>query len=103
MTDSTLVRSSNAFANPGACALIRLMLVLIGFALAARRRPAHGMNSVTRVCFIFIDALLTIRRELMWVIVSSSTNPLASKVPPVSTRSTILSASPVRGASSIEP
>ncbi|MNJ81787.1 hypothetical protein D3C77_807740 [compost metagenome] len=56
-----------------------------------------------RACCIFIDALLTISRELIVAISSWGSRPLARKVLPVSTTSMILSASPTRGASSMEP
>src|SRR3972149_3007450 len=56
-----------------------------------------------RSCFIFMAALLTMTRELISAMVSSGTRPFAFKVVPVSIKSTIRSASPRTGASSMEP
>src|SRR5690606_15487042 len=56
-----------------------------------------------RSCLSFSEAWLTTRRELMSRMCSTSTSPLARSVPPVDTRSTMASASPTSGASSIEP
>ncbi|MNU07657.1 hypothetical protein D3C72_2533500 [compost metagenome] len=62
-----------------------------------------SISSWMRACCIFIEALLTISRELMWAISSWASRPLARNVLPVSTTSMILSASPTSGANSIEP
>mmetsp|Transcript_29288 Transcript_29288/g.53048 ORF Transcript_29288/g.53048 Transcript_29288/m.53048 type:complete len:339 (-) Transcript_29288:252-1268(-) len=51
----------------------------------------------------FSAAWLTTRRDEMSMICSTSTSLLARSVPPVETRSTMASARPVSGASSIEP
>ncbi|MNP58424.1 hypothetical protein D3C76_1533370 [compost metagenome] len=62
-----------------------------------------SINAWIRACCIFIDALLTISRELMAAMKSCGSRPLALSVLPVSTTSMILSARPISGASSIEP
>jgi hypothetical protein len=49
------------------------------------------------------DAGLTISRALIGMIVSTSTRSFAASVLPVDTRSTIASASPDSGASSMDP
>jgi hypothetical protein len=49
------------------------------------------------------EAWLTTRRELIGAISSTATRLFAFSVPPVLTRSTMASASPTSGASSIEP
>src|SRR5690554_4781784 len=54
-------------------------------------------------CFIFMEARLTTSLVLMWSISSRASRPLAFKVLPVSTISTISSASPRIGANSIAP
>ena len=62
-----------------------------------------SMIAFMGACFIFMEALLAIKRELMAHTSSTSTKPLAASVPPVSTTSTMQSARPTTGASSMEP
>ena len=54
-------------------------------------------------CLIFSIAWLTTKCELMSMMRSTSTRWLALRVLPVDTRSTMASASPMRGASSMLP
>jgi hypothetical protein len=54
-------------------------------------------------CLSLSAAWLTTRRELMSMMRSTSTRWLALRVLPVDTRSTMASASPVSGASSMLP
>ena len=61
------------------------------------------MSPVTAACSVFIEARFTIRRAVDRVISATSTRPFALSVSPDWTRSTMRSASPTRGASSIEP
>src|SRR5690606_20340236 len=69
-----------------------------------RTAPAKASRTGwMRVRFSLSEAWLTIRRELMGMISSTSTRLFAFRVPPLETRSTIASASPTSGASSIEP
>jgi hypothetical protein len=79
-------------------------------AARARRRialPDRGRQSLDefsqRPGRSFIAALFTTRRELISAMVSMGSRPLARSVLPVSTMSTIRSASPSTGASSIAP
>ena len=70
---------------------------------APTARSSDWTSALTFSCFIFIEALLTTRRELTAQISSTGSSPFARRVLPVSTRSTIRSASPTSGASSMEP
>ena len=84
----------------------RLLSASVPFDLAARRhRAPQRLRSAPSPsgASSSMDALLTTRRELMSAMCSSGTRPFALRVLPVSTRSTMRSASPTSGASSIEP
>src|SRR3569623_1877786 len=60
-------------------------------------------KALTRASFFFIEALVTMSCELTSAMCSSGASPFALSVLPVSTRSTMRSASPTLSASSIEP
>src|SRR5690606_40668375 len=66
---------------------------------SARKRSTRAATRGS----VFSAARLTIRRAEIGMITSVSTRPLSARVRPVETRSTMRSASPSEGASSIAP
>src|SRR5690606_20222408 len=75
---------------------------------AGLRRASTAASIASRIgwicaCRVFMLARLTIRRLEMWQISSVGSSPSARRVLPVSTISTMRSARPTNGASSIAP
>src|SRR5262249_35226869 len=66
-------------------------------------RRIVSMRAVTRAWAVLSDARFTINRAVDVMISATSTRPLARRVSPDCTRSTMRSAKPTSGASSIEP
>src|SRR5690606_13190893 len=74
-----------------------------GVASWAAARSNAAISGAIAACRILSAAWFTIRRAEIGMISSTSTRLFARSVPPVETTSTMASASPTSGASSIEP
>jgi ATP phosphoribosyltransferase len=94
-----------AFAvRQGARLRVATKFMAIGAAAQAATALAKAsMMARMGACLSLSEAWLTTRRALMSMMCSTSTSWLARRVLPVETRSTMASASPVRGANSMLP